>query len=547
MIKTSIIKLLLILLAGSCLYPVDSLPRTAAETSDYTRTSLYPEVIDLVFAAQKQSDKIKVLKLTVSYEGRFIPLVVISQEGIRSAAELRLLDKPAVLINANIHAGEVEGKEACQMLIREFAEGKLDDLLSTQIILIIPLFNPDGNEKIGRNRRDLGPELAGQRYNGQKLDLNRDFLKLASPEVKALVQVFTEWQPILFVDMHTTNGSYHQEPVTYAGLMEPNTDPVLSNYLWEQFFPQVSRTLKETYGFDSVPYGNFEDRLKPEKGWTNDSLEARYGTNYAGLRNMFSVLDENYSYADFKTRVLSSLAFVKSILTYTREHGQKMQKLIAEAAAKTRRGFSRGDFVIDYQNDKLCDVTVKSYRFKIEKIKAADKGKYPPWFGDYLVQKTDILKDYRVPYFSKAKPTRTIPLPAGYIVTPFHPELIENIKNHGIQVEQVRQEMKLPVEKYIIQEVKVNPGLYQGVAPVTLKGRYTREEVAIPKDSYYIPLNQPLARLIPVLLEPESRDSLAFWGYLNRELVSQWSNTPEPYPIYRLPRDQAQGFETWIN
>ncbi|MCK4835804.1 MAG: M14 family metallopeptidase, partial [Candidatus Aminicenantes bacterium] len=331
---------------------------TVAERSNFEKTSLYRDVIQFLFDMQKASRKIVISKLTDSFEGRMIPLVIISSQGIRSFREFKLYQKPVVLINANIHAGEVEGKEATLMLIRDFANDKMEELLHNQLILILPIFNPDGNEKLGHNRRDNGPEMAGVRYNGQHLDLNRDFLKLESPEVRALVKLFNQWDPVLFIDLHTTNGSYHREPVTYTTQINPNTDHALRDYMWSTFFPKVSKTLKEIYSYDSVPYGNFVDRFKPEKGWENWALEARFGFNYFGLRNRFSILNENYSHADFKTRIMSCYSFLKSILQFSNKNIHIMQKYADQSDMHTVQQFSIIPFALEYQSEKLFDINL---------------------------------------------------------------------------------------------------------------------------------------------------------------------------------------------
>ena len=166
--------------------------------------------------------------------------------------------------------------------------------------------------------------------------------------MQALVGLFNDWDPVLTVDMHTTNGSYHREPVTYSTLLNPNSDKALGDFMWQKLFPAVARTLKTVYGYDSVPYGNFVDREFPEKGWESDALEARYGSNYVGLRNRFSILDENYSYADFQTRVLASRAFVASILAFTAKNIGAMAEMARRADRETAARFSRGEFVLEF-------------------------------------------------------------------------------------------------------------------------------------------------------------------------------------------------------
>ena len=525
--------ILVIVILFSSLLPAEEI-LTVAESSNYTKTSLYNDVMNFLYQVQKKSDLVKILPLTTSSEGRMVPLVVLSKEKISRPGDLCTTGMPAVLIMANIHAGEVEGKEASLMLIRDIALGKFSGLLDNQMLLFIPIFNADGNDKLGHNRRDLGPELAGVRHNGQNLDLNRDYLKLESPEVQSLVDVFNSWDPLLVVDMHTTNGSYHQEPVTYSTLLNPNSSEKLRNFMWQKLFPSVARTLKTVYSFDSVPYGNFVDREFPEKGWENDSLEARYGSNYVGLRNRFSILNENYSYADFKTRVLSSLSFITSVLEYTAKNGKTMAELVHQADLETTDGFAGGPFVLEFKTGKLFDLTVKSYEFVKEAIKPEDRTKYPSWVGEFIMKKTDRLKDYKLPYLALAVPSRSLKLPAGYVLMPHQPEALSNLKRHGIRVERILEDFKVEAESFKISGVEIDKNIFQGHVLNAIKGNYEKTEIDIPVGSYYVSLEQPLARLVPVLLEPESSDSLAAWGFFNRVIVQQWSNRPGPYPVYRL-------------
>jgi hypothetical protein len=507
---------------------------TVAESTNYAKTSLYQDVMDFLYRVQKGSDLVKVLPLTISSEGRMVPLVVLSKDKVGRPSDLALYGKPAVLVMANIHAGEVEGKEASLMLIRDIATGRFPGLLDSQVLLFIPIFNADGNDKLGHNRRDLGPELAGVRPNGQNLDLNRDYLKLESPEVQALVGLFNAWDPVLTVDMHTTNGSYHREPVTYSTLLNPNSDKSLSDYMWQKLFPAAARTLATAYGYDSVPYGNFVDREFPEKGWESDALEARYGSNYVGLRNRFSILDENYSYADFQTRVLASRAFVASVLAFTARNIGAMAEMTRRADRETAARFQRGAFVLEFTRERLFDVTVKSYEFVKEAIKPEERAKYPSWVGEFVMKKTDKLKDYKLPYFSLAVPSRTLPLPAGYVLAPHQDEVLAVLKRHGIRVELLLEGCRAEAESFTITVVELDKTIYQGRVQNAIKGSYEKSEVDIPAGAYYIGLDQPLARLVPVLLEPESSDSLAAWGFFNRLIVQQWSNRPGPYPVWRL-------------
>ena len=522
----------LLLLAAAPLLAVE--PLTVVETTDYARTSTHQEVLDFIRVIQVRSELVTVATLTTSPEGRVVPLVILSKERVRSPYDLRRSGKHAVLIMANIHAGEVEGKEACQMLLRDIALGDLGALLDRQVILLIPVFNADGNERFGKNRRDQGPELAGERANGQGLDLNRDYCKLDSPEVRALVALWNAWDPLLFVDMHTTNGSYHREPVTYSTGANPNNAPAIDDYMWRRMFPAVAATLKETYGYDSVPYGNFADREHPEKGWESDTVEARYGTNYFALRNRFAILDENYSYADFRTRVLGSYAFVRAVLGFTAVHLGEMAELAARADRETVDGFAGRPFAVASKLEPLFDVTIKGYEHVKVPIPPEDRAKYPPWVGDFLIRPSETPRDYTAPYLARAVATATVPLPLGYVVPPAHDEVVANLRAHGIQVERLEAPARVAAERFALAKVELAKSLYQGRVAITLDGKYEAAEVELPAGSHFVDLRQPLARLIPTLLEPTSVDSLAAWGFFNRVLARQWSAEPGTYPVLRV-------------
>jgi hypothetical protein len=508
-------------------------PVTVVEATDYSRTSLYPEVLDFLYQVEKTSSLVAIAPLTTSTEGRMVPLVILSRERIRTPDELRDIGKPAVLVMANIHAGEVEGKEACQMLVRDVGSGHLAALLEHQVILVIPIFNADGNEKLGKNRHDNGPELAGVRYNGQNLDLNRDYTKLESPEVRALVRLFNTWDPVLVVDMHTTNGSYHREPVSYTTCANANGPKALADYMWDKLFPATAAQLKRTAGFDSVPYGEFVEGAEPSKGWINEAIEPRYGTNYVGLRDRLAILDENYSYADFRTRVLASYAYIRAALEFTDANAGEIVSLVKRADRETATTYFRQPFVTESSLEKLWEVTVKGWEFTTEPVTPEERAK-SPWLGTVRVRPTGVPHDYTVPYLARAVPKQTVGLPLGYIVLPGEDEVIRNLREHGIVLEETMEGCRLPAERFVFERIEPERTVFQGHVRLSLAGHYEKADVEVPPRSVFVDMRQPLARLVPVLLEPLSADSLVVWGFFNRAIVKQWTNQPGPYPVLRV-------------
>lgn len=510
---------------------------TRPEKTAYRETSTYSEVCQWLEHSAASSPKIRLGTLTCSSEGRPIPLLIIGPEDVCDPASMRLRGLHSVLVMANIHAGEVEGKEACLMVLRDMVKQMPPAWIQNQIILMIPIFNPDGNEKMSPdNRGDNGPDQAGTRYNGQFLDLNRDYIKIDSPEVAGLLSLFHAWDPILFMDMHTTNGSYHRHAVTWSTASNPNGDPSLNRYMWEKMLPAVNRQLLGRYGHQAIPYGNFGNREKPAEGdWVNDTFEARYGTNYFGLCNRFTLLDENYAHADFKTRIDGAYGLLRCVLDYTAVHIEEMARLTREADLRTLSSASNEPFILEFAISKMFDLTIQSYEFVKEAIKAEDRDKYPPWVKDFIVKKTDTKREYTIPYMARAVSKRERSLPQGYIVLPNRTEALRRLRLHGIRYFILTEETTARVEEFRMEKVQLADSLYQGITPVTVSGRYeTIENQVLPKGSLYIPLNQRLRHLIPVLLEPDQVDSLVAWGTFNRELIAQWSNRPQAIPVYRL-------------
>ena len=535
--KKSIIIFLGMALLLLSFYPSYSLekkdPLTVAESSDFTATSRYSDVMNFIRELQEKSSLIRVETLCVSPEGREVPLLIIGQPVPSSPLALNHDEKAVLYIQANIHAGEVEGKEASLMLARDILLQEKPPYLDKLVILIAPIFNADGNEKIDphNRQRQAGPEKGvGIRYNGQNLDLNRDGMKLESPEVQGLVRnVLNKWDPFLLVDCHTTNGSYHQEPVTYIWALNPNGDLPMIEYMREKMMPSINKNLKQKYDVLSVPYGNFMDYRDPEKGWRPSGPEPRYITNYIGLRNRMAILNENYSYADYKTRVLGCYYFLHSILEYCHAHKDEITQLVHQADQKTvQRGLhpSEKDTVaVEYDLKPLKEkVTVLGYEMEV----IQKEGSRPQ------IRRTDKTKAYTVPFFADFIPKRSVSFPFAYLIPTADSEIINKLLQHGLLVEKLTKPTKLEVESFRITEITGAERLYQGHRMNSVKGEYTREEIEFPEGTLFISTAQPLGNVAAYLLEPESDDGLLVWNFLDRYVVPQWGRGPLPYPVHKL-------------
>jgi len=514
----------------------DQVPfQTVAEASQFQSTSRYADVLDFIAKLKKYSPYIRVETLCRSAEGRDVPLIVIGKPLPDRPERLRGDGRLVVYIQANIHAGEVEGKEASLMLARAILLAPTPLYLDKLVILIAPIFNADGNERISvENRSDqAGPANGvGVRPNGQNLDLNRDSMKLDSPELRGLVaNVLNRWDPALVVDCHTTNGSYHQEPVTYSWPLNPNGDPDILRYQRDRMLPAVQKALGEKYGTLAIPYGDPADWRDLEKGWATFSHHPRYLTNYVGLRNRLSILDENYSYADFKTRVLGCYNLLLAILDYCQARGEEIRGLIVAADERTVRignaPSPEDAFALEYEVKPLPDkVTIRGYEMEV----IPREGTWPE------IKKTDKERIYVLPYFADFVPKKSIRRPYAYLVSTADPDVVDLIRRHGIAVERLAAPVRIEVEAFKIAELKAAARPYQGHWASEIKGEYLTEEREFPAGTVVVRTGQPLGSLACYLLEPASDDGLFYWNGFDRYLVPQWGRGFDKCPVYRLLR-----------
>jgi len=516
---------------------------TVAEHSDFTSTSDYDDVMTFVGHLEK-SPFVRVENIAVSTEGRQIPLLVIGNP-LPSGPQDLLNDRRIVIyVQANIHADEVEGKEAVLMFVRDLLAGNHPGLLDNIVFLMCPNFNPDGNEPISPLHRayQSGPvNGVGVRYNGQMLDLNRDAMKAESPEVRGVItNVFNRWDPAVFMDCHTTNGSYHIEPVTFTWMVNPNGDNTLIKYMRDRMAPEMSEKLFKDYGVENCFYGEFNDMANPEAGWYYDAAEPRYMSDYYGLRNRLGILNENYVYADYESRVKGCYWLIRSLADYVSANKNEIREMIREADDRTvARGLDPAvsdSFAIEY-NVKPAPkkVTIKTYEAKLV-------GETDGW---KRYEKTDIQKTVTVPYYVDYFGTRHVKFPFAYLIRTNDPDVLNLLSVHGIRVEVLDADAELHVERFEISELKGSQRLNQGHYTNTIKGKYVKQLVAFKSGTIVVRTSQPLANLVAYLLEPQSNDGLMTWNYFDRYLVPQWGSGYNDYPVYKLTDKTELKTRSW--
>jgi Zinc carboxypeptidase len=512
--------------------------KSRAELTNYEETTRYEEVLNFIAELQKRSPLIRLESFGKSEEGRSLPLMILSDSPISNPRDARGSGKPIVFIMANIHAGEVEGKEAMLHLSRRILFGDLKPLLSKLIILIAPIYNADGNEKISVNNRTAqnGPIAGvGVRENSKGYDLNRDYMKLDSAEARSLVNLCNRWDPHLTVDLHTTNGSYHGYHLTYSQPLNPNTSAAILSYHRGKMLPAITRAMLKNHKFRSYYYGNFPrftDLPTPgeKTRWEAFTHQPRIGQNYHGLRNRLTILSEAYSYLNFKRRVEVTESFVEEIFKYAAANANEILQITKRADEETVRNFSSGETIqqgVEFEMRPLpkpVDILIG----EVVKVKNPRSGK------DMTAMVEDKFKPVRMDDYGIFAAKRSVIAPRAYIFKPEKnlEQVIEKLVQHGIAVEELTATLQTQVEVFTIGNVTRAQRAFQNHREMKITGTYRTESMTFPAGTIIVRTAQPLGRLACYLLEAESDDGLVDWNFFDSYLEAG-----KTFPVYKITQN----------
>lgn len=359
----------------------------------------------------------------------------------------------------------------------------------------------------------------------QGLDLNRDFTKLETPEITSLVMnVFNKWKPHLLIDCHTTNGSYHGYVLTYATNLNPNGDERIASFIRDELLPEVTEKMFNKYGYRTFFYGNFIDPLDPSKGWITFDHRPRFGTNYFGLINRFSVLSEAYAYADFKTRIDATEKFIEEILMFASKNRKKMLKLIKQVDSETSSG------KIDSLGIKFQIVGKPAEIWGYKTIEYIDS-----LTGEKKRKVSDKIELFKTTNFGEFKTVKKRSVPDAYVFPGNFEVVAEKLKQHGIKIEKVKEKFKVKADVFIVDSLKRSERKFQGHNETELFGRFEEMEVEIDSGYYYVQTQQEKLGLIFYLLEPESDDGFANWNFFDEFLIAELKDKGKAiYPVYKI-------------
>ncbi len=504
----------LCLLAGSA--AAEEVPaewRTPAEIAGFEATPSYEETLRFLEKLRTKLPEMNLGFFGKSAEGRPMPLVVVSKEKAFTAAAARKLGKPVVMIQSGIHAGEIDGKDATLLILRDMAFGKHRDLLDAMTLVFVPIYNVDGHERVSPYNRPNqdGPKAGmGFRTTSAGLDLNRDHMKLASEEARALIALVDAWRPHLHVDNHVTDGVDHDWVLTWFYAEAPQAPAPVDAWLRAHMPAALAAT--EKAGHRTGPYVDLKDGNDPSKGFSSWIGQPRYSSCYFPLINRPSVLVETHSYKPYKQRVMATKDFVLSLLAEVAKDPAALTRAVAEAEAATvARGKADAppsDVAVSYAEDETPD----RIRFPV----------YASELGTSIVSGQPLLRyrrgevaEMEVPWYHRPRVEAKLPRPRGYLVLPGWPQIEQRLRWHGLRVEKLLQPVELDVETARLGSPHLAESPYQGQVQVTADVHRQSEHRRIPAGALWIPADQPDFEVAVQLLEPEAPDSLLSWGYLS--------------------------------
>ncbi|MFW5947866.1 MAG: M14 family metallopeptidase [Gemmatimonadota bacterium] len=511
--------LAVVLLAGPAV--AQRAPLTRAEGSDWLETSRYDDVMAFL-AGVADAPVLHSTTFGYSLEGRPLPLVAVGPDLADAGPEtVRATGRTRVLLMANIHAGEVEGKEALQILLRRLAAGEHRRWLDSLVVLVAPIYNADGNERVSvLNRwRQNGPLAGvGTRANARSLDLNRDFMKLASPEARSLVDLLVTYDPHLVVDLHATNGTLHAYHLTYAPPLHPGTAPGIVALLRDEWLPAVAGRMASDHGWATHYYGNAYAPAGGERGWYTFDHRPRFGTNYLGLRNRFAILSEAYAYASFRDRTLATLAFVEEILEFAAAHAGEIDRLAGRADEEDLRG-------------RPLPLRARHQRGgEVEILMGAVEERLSPYSGRRFLARLDEATPERLRDYGRFEATETGRVPDRYYIPPSLASVVDLLTFHGVRTTRLPGPQTLALERFGIDSVRVADREYEGRREQEVFGAWETDRVSLPEGTVVVPMHQPLARLAFTLLEPRSDDGVVAW-----HIVDMAPDSSATYPVLRRP------------
>lgn len=526
-------QLLLALAVGGTAWSAPEDLTTVAERSGFRETGRYEEVIALCDAfAEAYPEVVRCTEFGRSPEGRPMLALIASRTGALTPEEAHRRGLPVLLAQGGIHAGEIDGKDAGFWVLREALEGRVaEGTLDKLVLVFVPVFSVDGHERFAAWNRpnQNGPEEMGWRTTAQNLNLNRDYAKAEAPEMQAMLRLLAEWDPILTVDLHVTDGAQFEHDVSIQ--VEPlySGDADLRSAGRALRDDTIARLAEE--GSLPLPfYPSFVVHDDPSSGFVDGAAPPRFSHGYFPLRNRLGMLVETHSWKDYPTRVRITRNSVVATLELTAERGRQWLELARQADARARElGGERVPLTYE-ATEEARTIEFRGYAYT----------RTPSEISGALMTRYDTTRPeiWEVPLRDDVRPDQTVVAPTGgYLVPAAHAGWVgERLALHGIEFETLAEARDdAAVETFRATETRFAPQPFEGQTRLELEGEWGQETRDLPAGSLFIRIAQPKARLVVALLEPQAPDSFAAWGYFNGAFERK--EYMEPYVAEEVARE----------
>jgi hypothetical protein len=508
--------------------------RTTAEATDYVSTGTYEEALRLCHDFERAfSGKARCDEVGRSAQARPLVALTVSGDGVLTPELAQLRRRPVLLIEGGIHAGEIEGKDAGFAFLRDLLEGKVAPGAATAVTFVfVPVINPDGHERRSPNNRpnQRGPKDMGFRTNGRNLNLNRDFLKVDTSEVRAILGLMNRWDPEVFVDLHTTDGAKFEHDI--AVMVSPQVPRADALYEAAVALSRALQARLTALGHLPLPfYPSLLVDDDPTSGFARGDAPPRFSTPYAADRGRLGVLVETHSWRTYKERAQSTYHFLQALAELAVQQAPSWRA----AEAKTDAAVSQlaGTEVPLLWSPTKTSTTLEFRGYHYEKVPSEVSG--APWIR-YDETRPEI---WQVPLFAELTPSLLVKAPArGYVVQGgFSAAVRDLLDAHGIQYRRIEGTPSATLSVVRATKVTFDPP-YEGRTRARVEGSWTPEPRTLDVDSIFVPIAQPRARLVLNLFEPTGPDSLAAWGQFN--VVFEQKEYMEAYVAEEVAREQLK-------
>jgi hypothetical protein len=520
---------LLIVLAGAARADGGDLT-TYYEKSGYKATPRYAETVDYCKRLAQSSRWIHYTSFGKTPQGRDLPLLVVDKDGNFSANRVRRRTRAVLLIQAGIHPGESDGKDAGFMLIRDIAATReYEDIIDHVTILFMPIFNVDGHERFGPYNRinQNGPEEMGWRVTAQNLNLNRDYLKADAPEMRAWIRLFNKWEPDFLVDCHVTDGADYQYVLTYIMEIHGNMAPPMTDWTRDVYLEGVKTSMLDA-GVEMFPYVFPVKWPHVKDGIVSWAATPRFAQGYAAIRNRPGLLIETHMLKDYKSRVTATYEMLKQTVELLNREYKGLKHAIKDAKALTASAeFRKEPFPLKFRASG--DSTMIDFKgFEYETVESEISG--GTWH-----KYSDQPTTFRIPYHDKQDVVAVANLPGAYVVPGEWKQVIELIELHGVEFTRLDKATTVPVTSYRFRNLSWQERPYEGRHPVKFEMDALEEEWEFMAGSIVIDMNQPAARVAAHILEPEGPDSYLQWGFF--DAIFEQKEYASGYMMEQIARD----------